>query len=38
MATVGRFEVPEDWPVKGEAGRTFNDKLNNGFFFHLYGG
>ncbi len=32
MATVGRFEVPEDWPVKGEAGRTFNDKLKNGFF------
>jgi SAM-dependent methyltransferase len=32
MAKVGRYEVPEDWPVKGEAGRTFNEKLNNGFF------
>ncbi len=32
MAKVGRFEVPEDWPVKGEAGRTFPDKLKNGFF------
>jgi SAM-dependent methyltransferase len=32
MAKVGRFEVPEDWPVKGEAGRTFNDKLKNGLF------
>ncbi|HEX9536338.1 MAG TPA: methyltransferase domain-containing protein [Stellaceae bacterium] len=32
MAKVGRYEVPEDWPVKGEAGRTFNDKLKNGFF------
>jgi len=29
---VGRFEVPEDWPVKGEAARTFNEKLRNGFF------
>jgi SAM-dependent methyltransferase len=32
MAKVGRYEVPEDWPVKGEAGRTFNEKLKNGFF------
>jgi SAM-dependent methyltransferase len=24
--------VPEDWPVKGEAARTFNEKLRNGFF------
>ncbi len=32
MAKVGRYEVSEDWPVKGEAGRTFNDKLKNGFF------
>src|SRR5258708_416143 len=32
MAKVGRYEVPEDWPVKGEAGRTFSDKLKNGFF------
>jgi SAM-dependent methyltransferase len=32
MAKVGRYEVPEDWPVKGEAGRTFNEKLRNGFF------
>ena len=32
MAKVGRYEVPEDWPVKGEAGRSFIEKLNNGFF------
>jgi SAM-dependent methyltransferase len=32
MVKVGRYEVPEDWPVKGEAGRTFNEKLKNGFF------
>lgn len=32
MVKVGRYEVPEDWPVKGEAGRTFKDKLKNGFF------
>jgi SAM-dependent methyltransferase len=32
MAKVGRYEVPEDWPVKGEAARTFSDKLSNGFF------
>ena len=24
--------MPEDWPVKGEAGRTFSEKLKNGFF------
>ena len=29
---VGRYDVPEDWPVKGEAGRTLNVKLRNGFF------
>jgi hypothetical protein len=29
---VGRYEVPEDWPVKGEASRTFQEKLQNGFF------
>ena len=29
---MGRYEVPEDWPVKGEAARTFNQKLRNGFF------
>jgi SAM-dependent methyltransferase len=29
---VGRYEVPEDWPVKGEASRTFREKLQNGFF------
>lgn len=29
---VGRYEVSEDWPVKGEAGRTFKEKLSNGFF------
>jgi SAM-dependent methyltransferase len=32
MAKVGRYEVPEDWPVKGEAGRRFSEKLKNGFF------
>ena len=32
MVKVGRYEVPEDWPVRGEAGRTFNEKLKNGFF------
>jgi SAM-dependent methyltransferase len=32
VVKVGRYEVPEDWPVKGEAGRTFNEKLKNGFF------
>jgi SAM-dependent methyltransferase len=32
MAKVGRYEVPEDWPVKGEAGRSFTEKLKNGFF------
>ena len=32
MAKVGKYEVPEDWPVKGEAGRSFTEKLKNGFF------
>ena len=32
MVKVGRYEVSEDWPVKGEAGRTFNEKLKDGFF------
>ena len=32
MAKVGRYEVPEDWPVKGEAGRSFAEKLKNSFF------
>jgi SAM-dependent methyltransferase len=32
MVKVGRFEVPEDWPVKGEAARTFKEKLHNDFF------
>src|SRR5947207_7886552 len=32
MAKVGRYEVPEDWPVKGEAGRSFSEKLKTGFF------
>ena len=32
MAKIGRYEVPEDWPVKGEAGRSFTEKLKNGFF------
>jgi SAM-dependent methyltransferase len=29
---LGQYEVPEDWPVKGEASRTFKEKLSNGFF------
>ena len=29
---LGRYDVPDDWPVKGEAGRTFKEKLKNGFF------
>ena len=29
---LGQYEVPEDWPVKGEASRTFKQKLGNGFF------
>jgi SAM-dependent methyltransferase len=29
---LGRYEVPKDWPVKGEAGRTFRKKLKTGFF------
>jgi SAM-dependent methyltransferase len=32
MVKVGRYEVPENWPVKGEASRTFHEKLQNGFF------
>jgi SAM-dependent methyltransferase len=35
---LGRFDVPDDWPVKGEAGRTFNEKLNNGFFARYMAG
>jgi SAM-dependent methyltransferase len=31
-AQLGRHAVPENWPVKGEAGRTFREKLRNGFF------
>ncbi|HZU87767.1 MAG TPA: class I SAM-dependent methyltransferase [Stellaceae bacterium] len=29
---LGNHAVPEDWPVKGEASRTFREKLYNGFF------
>ena len=29
---LGRYEVPGDWPVKGEASHTFKEKLGNGFF------
>jgi SAM-dependent methyltransferase len=29
---LGGREVPEDWPVMGEASRTFREKLQNGFF------
>jgi len=32
MVKIGRYEVPENWPVKGEASRTFGEKLHNGFF------
>ena len=32
MVRVGRYDVPEDWPASGEAGRTFRRKLENGFF------
>ena len=32
MAKVGRYEVPEDWPVRGESGGAFNERLRNGFF------
>jgi SAM-dependent methyltransferase len=32
IVKVGRYEVSEDWPVKGEAGRSFAEKLRNGFF------
>ena len=32
MAKIGRYEVPEDWPVTGEAGGSFAEKLKNGFF------
>ena len=32
MAKVGRYEVSEDWPVRGESGRAFNERLRNGFF------
>ncbi|MBV9201355.1 MAG: class I SAM-dependent methyltransferase [Alphaproteobacteria bacterium] len=32
MAKVGRYEVPEDWPVTGESGRAFSERLRNGFF------
>jgi SAM-dependent methyltransferase len=32
MVQLGRFAVSEDWPVKGEAARTFREKLRNGFF------
>jgi SAM-dependent methyltransferase len=29
---LGQYEIPEDWPVRGEASRTFKEKLRNGFF------
>lgn len=29
---LGRREIPQDWPVTGEASRTFVDKLTSGFF------
>jgi SAM-dependent methyltransferase len=32
MIKVGKYEVPEDWPVKGEAGRSFRKNLKTGFF------
>ena len=29
---LGKYQVPDDWPVRGEAGRSFKEKLRNGFF------
>jgi SAM-dependent methyltransferase len=29
---IGRYDVPEDWPVTGEASRSFKAKLRNGFY------
>lgn len=37
-AQLGRHAVPEDWPVKGEASRTFKEKLSNGFFSNYMAG
>jgi len=30
--SIGRYEVPSDWPVKGEPATTFLVRLSNGFF------
>jgi SAM-dependent methyltransferase len=38
IVKLGRFDVPDDWPVKGEAARTFKEKLNNGFFANYMAG
>jgi FkbM family methyltransferase len=32
MIHVGSHAVPEDWPVQGEAGSSFKEKLFEGFF------
>lgn len=32
MIKVGSHDVPEDWPVQGEAGSSFKEKLREGFF------
>jgi FkbM family methyltransferase len=32
MIQVGSHAVPEDWPVQGEAGFSFKEKLYEGFF------
>lgn len=37
-ARVGRHDVPEDWPVSGEARQTFRQKLRNGFFSTYFSG
>jgi len=38
IVKLGKFDVPDDWPVKGEAGGTFKDKLSNGFFANYMAG
>jgi SAM-dependent methyltransferase len=35
---LSRYAVPVDWPVKGEASRTFREKLSNGFFSNYMAG
>ena len=35
---VGQHDVPADWPVKGEASKTFRDRLESGFFSRFMSG